>query len=73
MFKVIFSYDEVSCKWEATVEGAKDAKEAGQAFNAVALTCQQLDARLLKHNKIEEEVVGINGVFVLVFKIIPAV
>jgi hypothetical protein len=49
MIRVIFRYDEPTRKWESSVEGATSALEATQAFNAVIITCQQLDPQLLTH------------------------
>jgi len=44
--QVIFTYDEKSCKWEASVVGIEKELEARQAFTAVVMTCQQLNANL---------------------------
>lgn len=43
--KVTFLYDEESENWDVEVEGAKDATEAKQAFNAIVLT--------LRHPKLD--------------------
>lgn len=61
MFRVIFTYDETACKWEASVEGATDKTEARQGFSAVVVTCQELDRSLLRHAQVSED-----------FKITPA-
>lgn len=65
MFRVIFTYDEESRKWEATVEGAENAIEAQQGFNAVVVTCQELNPRLLNFHLVEKVEDG--------FKIVPVV
>jgi hypothetical protein len=64
--KVIFEYDEESRKWDPTVHDASSETEARQAFNAVVLTCRQLDPRLL--NLSEVEALDNNG-----YRIYPAV
>lgn len=40
-FRVIFTYDEPSRKWETTVEGAENETEAKQGFNAVVITARE--------------------------------
>jgi hypothetical protein len=53
--RVIFTYDEPTGKWEATVEGALNRTDARQAFSAVVLTCQQLLPVLLCLTKVIEQ------------------
>ena len=52
--KVVFVFDEGSSTWDPIVEGAVDELEAKQAFNAVVLTCNELDYTLLNLHKTEE-------------------
>lgn len=51
--RVIFEYDEESRKWEVEVHDAGDIIEARQAFSAVVLSCQELEADILEHTKTE--------------------
>ena len=67
MVQVIFTYDEAARKWEAIVTGVDSELEAQQAFNAVVITC--FDVQVGLFHKVEREQYG-NGYG---FKIIPAV
>lgn len=64
--QVIFTHDDDKMSWEAKVIGAEDHNEARQAFNAVVLTCQQLNPNLLNQTKVIPHVEGD-------FEIVPAV
>lgn len=51
MVKVTFEYDEETRLWEPFVEGVESELEGAQAFNAVVLTCQELDEELLDRTR----------------------
>ena len=53
MVIVSFIYCEKTRRWTPIVMGADDGKTARQAFNAVVLTCQELDKDLLNQSKTE--------------------
>jgi len=62
MFQVIFTYDETSANWEASVLGANNKQDAIDGFSAVVLTCKQLPSVHLPHTKVSDD-----------YKITPAV
>jgi len=54
--QVVFSYDHGASKWEPTVHRVQSSQDACDAFNAVMLTCHQLDPQLMgKHRVVEED------------------
>lgn len=66
MVKVIFEYDETTRKWDPIVNGTISPIEARQAFNAVVLTCKELDPELLNRGLVEL-------ISPATFRILPAV
>lgn len=51
MTQVVFTYDEESRKWDVKVIGESQPISAAQAFNAVVLTCHELNPNLLKYTR----------------------
>lgn len=50
---VTFKYCDETKKWDPVVHGAKSRLEALQAFNAVVLSCKELDSDLLEFGQTE--------------------
>ena len=51
---VSFTHDE-NCKlWEVKVHNVEDEKQAKQAFYAVVVTCQMINANLQQHAKVQK-------------------
>ena len=63
---VSFTYDEDTRLWDPVVHGTHDPIEARQAFSAVVITCQQLNAKLLSYAMSD-------GIAEKQYRIIPAV
>jgi hypothetical protein len=63
--KVSFKYDAETRRWETIVSGVLTAGEACEAFTAVVMTCELLDAKLQPRALVEAYGEG--------YKIIPAV
>lgn len=66
--KVIFTYDDVAKKWTATVTGVENENEALQAFTAVLITMNMVEAKLQDKALVSKTLDNDNE-----FMVIPAV
>lgn len=67
MIQVVFTYDDDANLWDCHVLGTASQVEAAQAFNAVVMTCHQVDP-----NKLGQTGVAVHKTIPDAFTVVPA-